>query len=113
MVIALGLLWRSEVISLSPFSSKYGGDALWALMVFFGMGFLFPRIPTLFSFLLALGFSWAVEFSQIYHAPWIDAIRVTLPGRLILGSTFAWPDLVAYLGGTALGACGEFIWRKV
>jgi hypothetical protein len=60
LVIALGLLWRSGFIPLPPFTSKYGGDALWALMVFFGVSFLFPRISTLFSFLLALGFSWAV-----------------------------------------------------
>ena len=89
--------------------SKYGGDALWALMVFVGFGFLLPRASTLVVALLALTFSWGVEFSQLYHAPWIDAVRATLPGKLVLGNTFNWPDLLAYALGIALGVLVE--WR--
>ena len=37
-VIACGLLWRSGIIPLPQWLSKYGGDALWALMVFAGFG---------------------------------------------------------------------------
>ena len=108
-VIAAGLLWRSSLIPLPPVVSKYGGDALWALMVFVGAGFLIPRASTTFLFLTALTFAWGVEFSQLYHSPWIDAVRATLPGRLALGSTFNWPDLPAYGLGIAVGACAE--WR--
>jgi hypothetical protein len=36
-------------------------------------------------------------------------MRATLPGRLVLGSTFHWPDLPAYVLGVALGAWAE--WR--
>ena len=109
VVVAAGLLWRSGFIPLPSPLSKYGGDALWALMVFVGFGFLLPRSPTLAVALLALTFSWAVEFSQLYHAPWIDAVRSTLPGRLVLGNTFNWPDLAAYALGIGLGAWVE--WR--
>lgn len=108
-VIAAGLLWRSDFIPLPPVVSKYGGDALWALMLFAGFGFLIPRASTSVLSLMALGFAWGIEFSQLYHAPWIDALRATLPGRLILGSTFNWPDLPTYALGVALGACTE--WR--
>ena len=108
-VIAAGLLWRSGFIPLPPVVSKYGGDTLWALMVFVSFGFLLPHARTLVVALLALTFSWGVEFSQLYHAPWIDAVRATLPGRLVLGSTFNWPDLPAYAAGVALGAWAE--WR--
>jgi hypothetical protein len=59
--------------------------------------------------LLALAFAWGVEFSQLYHAPWIDAVRATLPGRLVLGTTFNWPDLLAYALGVGLGALED--WR--
>jgi hypothetical protein len=110
-VIAVGLLWRSKFTPLPPSLSKYGGDALWALMVFVGFGFLFPRASTLIVALLALTFSWGVEFSQLYHAPWIDALRATLPGRLVLGSTFNWPDLPAYALGVGIGAWAEWRWR--
>jgi len=108
-VVAAGLLWRSGFIPLPPDLSNYGGDALWALMVFVGFGFLMPRASTLIVALLALTFSWGVEFSQIYHAPWLDAVRATIPGRLVLGNTFNWPDLPAYAVGIALGALVE--WR--
>ena len=108
-VIASGLLWRSGLIPLPQWLSNNGGDALWALMVFVGFGFLFPRASTLTVALLALTLSWGVEVSQLYHAPWIDAVRATLPGRLVFGTTFAWPDLPAYAVGIALGAWAE--WR--
>jgi hypothetical protein len=62
-VIATGLLWRASFMPLPPAVSKYGGDALWALMVFVGFGFLLPRAPTLLLALLALTFSWEVEFT--------------------------------------------------
>jgi len=96
---------------MPPFLSKYGGDALWALMVFVGFGFLLPRTSTPTLALLALTFSWAIEFSQLYHAPWIDAVRFTLPGRLVLGSTFNWPDLSAYALGVGLGTWVEWMFR--
>ena len=108
-VVAAGLLWRSDSMPLPPAFSKYGGDALWALMVFLGCGFLLPRASTLTVALLALTFAWGVEFSQLYQAPWIDALRATLPGRLVLGNTFNWPDLPAYALGIGLGVLVE--WR--
>jgi hypothetical protein len=109
-VVAAGLLWRSGLIPLPQWLSNNGGDALWALMVFVGLGFLLPRASTLAVAMLALGVAWSVEFSQLYHAPWIDAIRATTPGKLVLGNTFNWPDLIAYAVGVALGALAE--WRS-
>jgi hypothetical protein len=111
-VVAAGLLWRSGLIPLPQWLSNYGGDALWALMVFVGFGFLLTRSSTLTLALLALGVAWGVEFTQLYHAPWIDAVRATTPGRLVLGHTFAWPDLLAYAVGITLGAWVEWRWRR-
>ena len=75
LVLLGGLLWRSRLLPLTPFMAKYGGDALWALLVFLGFGFLFIRITTLRLAIISLGFAWSIEFLQIYHAPWIDGIR--------------------------------------
>jgi hypothetical protein len=108
-VVAAGLLWRSGLIPMPPWLSNNGGDALWALMVFVGFGFLLPRASTLVVASLALALAWGVEFSQLYHAPWIDVIRATIPGKLMLGNTFYWPDLIACAVGVALGALAE--WR--
>lgn len=111
-VVVAGLLWRSSFMPLPASVAKYGGDALWALMVFVGFGFLLPRASTSVLALMTLTFSWGIEFSQLYHAPWIDALRATLPGRLVLGSTFNWPDLPAYALGIGMAAWAEWRLRR-
>lgn len=109
LVIGVGLLWRSGLVPLPGWLVKYGGDALWALAVFLGLGWVFRQSRTGRVALAAVFCAWGVEFLQLYHAPWIDAIRATRPGRLVLGTTFNAPDLLAYPVGIALGAWAE--WR--
>ena len=112
LVIAGGLLWRSGLLPLPSFLAKYGGDSLWALVLFLGLGFIFRRSSTVRIAVGALCFVWSVEFLQLYHAPWIDAIRSTRLGRLILGESFNSPDLMAYVIGIALGAVTECVYVK-
>ncbi len=111
-VIGMGLLWRSGWVPLPRSVSKYGGDALWALMVFFGLGFVFVRGSTLRVGVCAVCFAWSVEFLQLYHAPWIDGIRSTRLGHLVLGSVFNGPDLVAYVVGIGVGVGVEWGWLR-
>jgi hypothetical protein len=109
-VIALGLWSRTSMsLSLSPFVAQYAGDTLWALAIFLGLGILFPRMRTPRTALLALLIAFSIEVCELYHAPWIDAIRSTRPGGLILGYGFLWSDLVCYSCGVAIGAVGERI----
>ena len=61
-----------------------------------------PRARTVHVAAIALGIAVAVEVSQLYHAPWIDAIRGTTAGALVLGFGFLWSDLVCYVVGVAL-----------
>jgi hypothetical protein len=49
-----------------------------------------------------------VEISQLYHAPWIDSIRQTTPGGLVLGFGFLWTDLVCYSVGIAIESLTEW-----
>lgn len=76
-------------------------------MVFLSLGFWAPRSPTLHIALMAFAFSATIEFFQLYHAPWIDSVRATLPGRLILGSGLSWIDILAYAVGISFGALTE------
>lgn len=105
--MSAGLLLRSRFVSLPPFPTKYGGDALWALLVFFGFGFVFNKARIITLAWISLAFAWVIEFSQLYHAPWIDQIRALRIGHLILGSTFNWPDLPAYAVGIIVGIAFE------
>jgi hypothetical protein len=105
-VIALGLASRS--FPLFPAAlGKYPGDALWALMVFLGFAWLMPRAATVRLATLALSVSYLVELLQLYQPPLLEAIRSTTLGHLVLGSTFAWPDLIAYAVGVSLGVLAD------
>jgi hypothetical protein len=98
LVIVAGLLSRS--IAGIP---VWVGDVLWALMVYLAVRALFINIPLKQVVLISLLFCFCIEFSQLYQAAWINRIRQTLLGRLILGQGFLWGDLLAYMVGIAMG----------
>ena len=104
LVIALGLASRRYPGLFPAFLGKYPGDVLWALMVFLGCAGCWPRAATSRVAGLAFAASCLVEFSQLYRVPWLNALRATTPGHLVLGSTFAWPDIAAYAVGVLAGA---------
>jgi Protein of unknown function (DUF2809) len=107
ITIALGLGSRAVAAHLPSWLAKNAGDALYATMAFFLVGALAPRVRTRTAAAIAFGWSAAVEFSQALHPAWLDAIRETLPGRLVLGQGFHWSDLACYAVGTALGVAVE------
>lgn len=79
------------------------GDALWALMMYWLVSAGLPASHRLTRGGIALAICWAVEFSQRYHAPWLDAWRATTIGHLVLGSGFDPRDLGAYAVGILTG----------
>jgi glycopeptide antibiotics resistance protein len=89
---------------LPDFVSTYAGDTLWALMVFWVFCIFAPKSKTWKVSLTALLFSFAIEFSQFYHAAWIDSIRETRLGGLVLGFGFKFSDLICYSAGVLLAA---------
>ncbi|WP_055670012.1 DUF2809 domain-containing protein [Desnuesiella massiliensis] len=99
----LGLGSRRFSYILPNFISSFSGDILWALMMFWIFGFIFNSFRTRNVALLALTFSFTIEISQLYHSPWIDNIRRTTLGGLVLGYGFLWSDLVCYSIGVLMG----------
>ncbi|MBM3903378.1 MAG: DUF2809 domain-containing protein [Verrucomicrobia bacterium] len=110
-VVGMGLGWRFRHLPLPGFAAKYGGDALWAWMVFLGLTVLFPRSRTLLLAAVAMGIAWTVEFLQLHHGAWLEASQSTRLGRLALGTTFNIPDLIAYGVGIGVGAAMD--WRNL
>ncbi|MGB0562565.1 MAG: DUF2809 domain-containing protein [Spirulinaceae cyanobacterium] len=55
-----------------------------------------------------LGFTCLIEVLQLWQAPWLVALRATVPGRLILGNTFVWLDFAHY----AVGAIAGWLWLR-
>jgi len=54
-----------------------------------------------------------VEFLKLYHAPWLDAFRLTLPGILVLGRHFSLWDILAYWIAICLGAYLDRMLRPI
>jgi len=109
VVIGLGLLSRRPPIV--AFLGKYPGDALYTVMVFYAVGFIRPDAPLARRALVALGFSYAIEVSQLYRPPWLVSIRATTLGHLVLGSDFQVNDLIAYTVGIAAAIGLEQGWK--
>jgi hypothetical protein len=101
-VLLLGLASRRFLGDIS-FIKTYVGDVLWALMVFFGFALIFNWWTTKAVALASILFSFGIEITQLYHAHWIDSLRATRLGGLVLGFSFVWSDLLCYSLGIALG----------
>lgn len=99
--IVIGLLSRADFIPILIY--PYLGDVLYALMVFFLLGLLFPSMHSIKLSLFAIIICFLIEVSQLYQADWINAIRNTRLGGLLLGYGFIWSDLISYLIGGLLG----------
>lgn len=112
IVMILGLLSR-KLDNLPVIVSLYAGDILWALMVFLIVDFVFNNKSILFNISIAIIFSYGIEISQLYHAPWIDSIRNTTLGGLILGFGFLWSDLICYTIGIFIGGIIESIFKRI
>jgi hypothetical protein len=90
----------------------YAGDALWALLVFWLVGLVRPCWRSRGVASAAWCFAVAIEISQLYHAPWLDALRHTTLGSLVLGQGFLWSDIGCYTVGVLVGYCLERSWLR-
>lgn len=108
-VVAFGLGSRRFGTRLPAFIAEYAGDTLWALLVFLSLGLIAPRSGIWRRATVALVVSYTVEFSQLYQAPWIEALRRTALGGLVLGFGFLWSDLVCYSVGVGTGVLLELV----
>jgi hypothetical protein len=108
LIIVLAFATRSGSPLVPAFIAKYGGDTLWAWMVFVVIRLISPHWAIWKSAALALTIAYCCEISQLYHAPWIDAIRSYRLGVVLLGDCFVWSDLVCYTVGILVGAFAEW-----
>lgn len=103
IIMFMGLLSRKFMFIFPRNIAPFVGDMLWAMMVYFGFRFLFPKLNITKSLALAFLFSFSIEISQLYQAEWINNIRNTIIGGLIFGHGFLFEDLISYSIGIILG----------
>lgn len=112
VVMIAGLSSRRYREHLPAFLAEYAGDTLWGLMLFLLISALLADRSLRMRATTSLALAGLVEVGQLYHAPWIDAIRDTTLGGLVLGFGFLWTDLVCYTAGIVSGAGGERAVRR-
>jgi hypothetical protein len=105
--IGLGLSVHLRATMLSTVARDVLGDVLWAVMSVWCVSVVVPAARLLTRGAVALAVCWAVEASQLYHAPTVDALRATMVGHLVLGSGFDPRDLAAYAAGVLAAALLE------
>lgn len=103
LTVVIGLASRKFSAYLPEITNLGLGDALWALMIYWIIGGIFPQYSIQKVAIISLSICFLVEFSQLYQADWINAIRANRFGALVLGRGFLWTDFIAYSIGVFMG----------
>lgn len=112
ITVAAGLAVRFAHLGL-PFSVvKYGGSALWAVMIYWLCSALLPSWRLLANVAISGVLGTAVEFLKLYDPPRLDAFRRTLPGIILLGRIFNWRDIATYWIAISLVAGLDLVLRR-
>jgi hypothetical protein len=89
----VGQAWLNDAFGGIPY------EIFWILLVAWLRPHWRPGAIALGVFLATV----VLEFLQLWQPAWLQAIRATLPGRLVLGNTFVWSDVLYYIIGCVLG----------
>jgi hypothetical protein len=112
------LLWSFGAITLLGTLGKFypGPGRSWLNNSFGGVPYvilfmalvalIWPRLAPGWVALGVLVATCLLEVLQLWQPAWLQAVRATLPGRLVLGSTFSPSDFWYYLIGAGLGWLG-------
>lgn len=100
--ILLGLATRAMPMAFPELIARYGGDVLWAAMVVWMLALVRTAAAPRSLGLVALTIAMIIEVSQLYQAPWINAVRATPFGALALGQGFLWSDILCYVLGVTV-----------
>lgn len=93
------------------FVRPYLGDVLVVILIYcFLKSFL--KLPVLVTALLVLAFSFAIEYLQFLHIVEKLGLEKSKMARTVIGTSFGWIDLLAYIVGIAIVLIVEKYWLK-
>ena len=101
--VPLGLATKRYPIEGAEWVRGSLGGALYVAFFCLAALVVWPRARAWAVALAVLAATCGVELLQLWHPPWLEAVRATVPGGLLLGSTFVWEDFPWYFVGAALG----------
>lgn len=108
IIIPLGYIVRFYGPFPEWLNDSFGSIAyeiFWILLV----AILFPQASPIWTAVGVFFATCLVEFMQLWNSPFLEAIRATLPGRLVLGNSFTWSDFPSYLIGSFCG----WVWMRL
>jgi hypothetical protein len=97
ITIPIGLAVRFLPLHLPWFLYKYLGSTLWAAALYWFLATLLPKLRPRTLAALAMTISTLIELTRLIPIPPIDAFRLTLPGRILLGRYFSLKNIAAYI----------------
>ncbi|WP_321297372.1 DUF2809 domain-containing protein [Marinifilum fragile] len=107
LTIIIGLASRHFSNYLPEIINLGLGDALWALMMYWMLAFVFPAASIRNLTAMALTVCFLVEISQLIQVDWLNTLRSNRFAALVLGQGFLWSDLLAYTIGVVSGMAIE------
>jgi hypothetical protein len=114
LIIPLGYSVRFATSLGSPVFQDVFGSIAYQVLLMFVFAFFYPRVDLAKVAVGVFLVSSAIEFLQLWQAPWLLAIRSTWAGRVLLGNTFLWADFPPYAIGAFLGwLCLKGLRRKL
>jgi hypothetical protein len=102
-VSILAGLWLRFDAPVAPYLRDAAGGISYVLVFVMLFGALMERASSSAITGSVLIATCCLEFLQLWHPLWLEACRRTIPGRLLLGTTFEWMDFPPYFIGAALG----------
>jgi hypothetical protein len=104
-VLAVGVLgyWLRFDAPAGPGIRDAGGGILYVVFWIVAGAAVKPDAPVSRLASLVFVITCTLEFLQLWHPAWLEAIRRTLPGRAVLGTTFEWTDFPPYAVGAIAG----------
>ena len=107
IIVPLGYVVRFYGAAPEWLNDLFGSVAyeiFWILLV----ALIFPKASPLWTAVAVCLATCVIEFLQLWHPPFLEAMRATFLGRLILGTTFNWSDFISYFLGSFLG----WVWMR-
>ena len=104
LTIPIGLAVRLLPLGLPWFLYKYLGSILWAVALYWFLATLLPKLRPPALATLAIIIATLLELSRLVPIAPIDAFRLTLAGKILLGRYFSLKNIAAYILAITLTA---------
>ncbi|RYU90914.1 DUF2809 domain-containing protein [Mucilaginibacter terrigena] len=111
-VILLTVELLIGIYAHDAFIRPYGGDFLVVILLYCGIR-SFIKCDANYTATAVLLFAYMIEFSQWLHLIDRVGLRNSAITRLILGTNFAWSDMLMYTLGILLVWLTERLWRSL